>query len=99
MHVFRSYTIHASRNSRLHHTVLFQAGFRRLCRSDPMLSVLFFQVQFRRLELVTTASVELDPASPTFLQEARPTRHVIITRVMVWVILTQVMGWVWGTQV
>lgn len=56
-------------------------------------------VQFRRLELVTTASVELDPASPTFLQEARPTRHIILEirkeedyRISIWIIIGSSLG-------
>ena len=39
------------------------------------------QVEFRKLELVTIASVELNPASSTFLFEARPTRQVSVTMV------------------
>ncbi|XP_048112061.1 integrin alpha-11-like [Alosa alosa] len=56
-------------------------------------------VQFRKLELVTTASVELNPASPTFLHEARPTRHIILEirkeedyRIPIWIIIGSSLG-------
>ncbi|KAL2093430.1 hypothetical protein ACEWY4_010742 [Coilia grayii] len=58
-------------------------------------------VHFRKLELLTSAYVELNPASHTFLQEARPTRHIIleirkevnyIYRIPIWIIIGSSLG-------
>ncbi|XP_042560423.1 integrin alpha-11 [Clupea harengus] len=56
-------------------------------------------VEFRKLELVTIASVELNPASSTFLFEARPTRQIILEirkeeeySIPIWIIIGSTLG-------
>ncbi|XP_053472974.1 integrin alpha-11a isoform X1 [Ictalurus furcatus] len=57
------------------------------------------ELKFKTLELVTTASVELSQASPMFLQEERPIRHIILEvrkeedyRVPIWIIIGSTLG-------
>ncbi|KAK2819825.1 hypothetical protein Q7C36_021471 [Tachysurus vachellii] len=57
------------------------------------------ELKFKTLELVTTASVELSQASPMFLQEERPVRHIILEvrkeedyRVPIWIIIGSTLG-------
>uniref|UniRef100_A0A8C1MS60 Integrin, alpha 11a n=1 Tax=Cyprinus carpio TaxID=7962 RepID=A0A8C1MS60_CYPCA len=57
------------------------------------------QLKFKTLELVTTASVELNPSSPMFLPEERPVRHIILEirkeedyRVSIWIIIGSTLG-------
>jgi len=47
-----------------------------ICQRNWKLFFLSWQLKFKTLELVTTASVELNPSSPMFLPEERPVRHV-----------------------
>ncbi|KTG01892.1 hypothetical protein cypCar_00013436, partial [Cyprinus carpio] len=56
-------------------------------------------LKFKALELVTTASVELNPSSPMFLPEERPVRHIILEirkqedyRVPIWIIIGSTLG-------
>uniref|UniRef100_A0A671QF06 Integrin alpha-11-like n=1 Tax=Sinocyclocheilus anshuiensis TaxID=1608454 RepID=A0A671QF06_9TELE len=56
-------------------------------------------LKFKALELVTTASVELNPTSPMFLPEERPVRHIILEirkeedyRVPIWIIIGSTLG-------
>ncbi|XP_063052513.1 integrin alpha-11-like [Engraulis encrasicolus] len=56
-------------------------------------------IQFRKLELLTSASVELNPASLIFLQEARPSRHIILEirkeedyKISIWIIIGSTLG-------
>ncbi|KAK9971697.1 hypothetical protein ABG768_025051 [Culter alburnus] len=56
-------------------------------------------LKFKTLELVTTASVELNPSSPMFLPEERPVRHIILEirkeedyRVPIWIIIGSTLG-------
>ncbi|KTG34661.1 hypothetical protein cypCar_00017668 [Cyprinus carpio] len=56
-------------------------------------------LKFKTLELVTTASVELNPSSPMFLPEERPVRHIILEirkeedyRVSIWIIIGSTLG-------
>uniref|UniRef100_A0A8C2H780 Integrin, alpha 11a n=1 Tax=Cyprinus carpio TaxID=7962 RepID=A0A8C2H780_CYPCA len=56
-------------------------------------------LKFKALELVTTASVELNPSSPMFLPEERPVRHIILEirkqedyRVPIWIIIGSTIG-------
>ncbi|TRY55695.1 hypothetical protein DNTS_010275 [Danionella cerebrum] len=56
-------------------------------------------LKFRTLELVTTASLELNPSSPMFLLEEKPLRHIILEirkeedyRVPIWIIIGSTLG-------
>ncbi|XP_062845604.1 integrin alpha-11a [Trichomycterus rosablanca] len=56
-------------------------------------------LMFKTLELVTTASVELNQDSPMFLQEERSFRHIILeirkeedSRVPIWIIIGSTLG-------
>ncbi|KAG7283790.1 hypothetical protein CRUP_034414 [Coryphaenoides rupestris] len=56
-------------------------------------------LQFKILELVTSASVELASASPLFLHEDRPLRHIVLEirkegdyRISIWIIIGSTLG-------
>ncbi|KAA0723358.1 Integrin alpha-11 [Triplophysa tibetana] len=56
-------------------------------------------LKFKTLELVTTASAELNPSSPMFLHEERPVRHIFLEirkeedyRVPIWIIIGSTLG-------
>nr|XP_057944628.1 integrin alpha-11a isoform X4 [Doryrhamphus excisus] len=56
-------------------------------------------LRFKILELVTSASVELPPASHMFLQEERPVRNIILEvrkegdyRISIWIVLGSTLG-------
>lgn len=56
-------------------------------------------LQFKILELVTSASVELPSASPLFLHEDRPLRHIMLEirkegdyRISIWIIIGSTLG-------
>uniref|UniRef100_A0A3Q3M2Y7 Integrin, alpha 11a n=1 Tax=Mastacembelus armatus TaxID=205130 RepID=A0A3Q3M2Y7_9TELE len=58
-----------------------------------------FQLKFKILELVTSASVELPSSSPMFLHEERPVRHIILEirkggdyRIPTWIIIGSMLG-------
>uniref|UniRef100_A0A665UVR5 VWFA domain-containing protein n=1 Tax=Echeneis naucrates TaxID=173247 RepID=A0A665UVR5_ECHNA len=58
-----------------------------------------FQLKFKVLELVTSASVELPSSSPMFLHEERPVRHIILEirkggdyRIPTWIIIGSTLG-------
>ncbi|KAI4887714.1 hypothetical protein NFI96_026551 [Prochilodus magdalenae] len=56
-------------------------------------------INFKALELVMTAAIELSPKSPWFLHEDRPTRHIILEirkdedyRIPIWIIIGSTLG-------
>ncbi|XP_076863199.1 integrin alpha-11 isoform X2 [Brachyhypopomus gauderio] len=56
-------------------------------------------INFKALELVMTASIELSPNSPMFLHEERPTRHIILEirkeedyKIPIWIIIGSTLG-------
>ncbi|KAG7473347.1 hypothetical protein MATL_G00094710 [Megalops atlanticus] len=56
-------------------------------------------VKFKTLDLVTTASIELDPSSPMFLNEEKPVRRIILEirkeedyRIPIWIIIGSTLG-------
>ncbi|KAL0967915.1 hypothetical protein UPYG_G00259620 [Umbra pygmaea] len=56
-------------------------------------------VKFKTLALVTAASIELNPSTPMFLHEDRPTRHIILEmrkeedyRIPIWIIVGSTLG-------
>ncbi|XP_026094298.1 integrin alpha-11-like [Carassius auratus] len=58
-----------------------------------------FAVKLKRLDLIMTAAVEMNPSSPMFLHEERPLRHIILEirkeedyRIPVWVIIGSTLG-------
>ncbi|XP_056596195.1 integrin alpha-11 [Triplophysa dalaica] len=58
-----------------------------------------YAVNFKKLELVMTAAVELSSSSPMFLHEERPARHIILeirkeeeSRIPIWVIVGSTLG-------
>ncbi|XP_064168398.1 integrin alpha-11 isoform X2 [Anguilla rostrata] len=58
-----------------------------------------YTVKFKTLDLLTTASIELDPSSPMFLTEERPVRHIILEirkegdhRISIWIIIGSTLG-------
>ncbi|XP_053338716.1 integrin alpha-11 isoform X2 [Clarias gariepinus] len=57
------------------------------------------QVNFKALELVIMAAIELRPNSPVFLHEERPTRHIILEirkdedyKIPIWIIIGSTLG-------
>ncbi|XP_061578292.1 integrin alpha-11-like [Cololabis saira] len=58
-----------------------------------------YAIKFRSLELLTTASVQLEASSPMFLQEDTPVRHIILDlrkeedeSIPIWIILGSSLG-------
>uniref|UniRef100_W5UJ85 Integrin alpha-11 n=1 Tax=Ictalurus punctatus TaxID=7998 RepID=W5UJ85_ICTPU len=56
-------------------------------------------INFKALELVIMAAIELSPNSPVFLHEERPTRHIILEirkdedyRIPIWIIIGSTLG-------
>ncbi|KAJ8252301.1 hypothetical protein COCON_G00216130 [Conger conger] len=58
-----------------------------------------YAVKFKTLDLLTTASIELDRSSPMFLIEEKPERHIILEirkegdhRIPIWIIIGSTLG-------
>ncbi|XP_072529869.1 integrin alpha-11 [Salminus brasiliensis] len=56
-------------------------------------------INFRALELVMTAAIELNPKRPVFLHEERPMRHIILEirkdedyRIPIWIVIGSTLG-------
>ncbi|KAJ8417182.1 hypothetical protein AAFF_G00284090 [Aldrovandia affinis] len=56
-------------------------------------------VKFKTLELLTMATIELNPSSPMFLSEEKPVRHIILEirkegdyRIPIWIIIGSTLG-------
>lgn len=56
--------------------LLFLFGLNEPVDLDQTVFCFFWQVSFRSLQLLTTASIQLEPSSPMFLLEERPVRQV-----------------------
>ncbi|XP_026168102.1 integrin alpha-11 isoform X2 [Mastacembelus armatus] len=69
------------------------------CHQTPDTVHSLFQVNFRSLEILVAASIQLEASSPMFLQEDRPVRQIILElrkeedySIPVWVILGSLLG-------
>ncbi|KAI1904404.1 hypothetical protein AGOR_G00005290 [Albula goreensis] len=56
-------------------------------------------VKFKTMDLLTTASIELDPSSSMFMNEEKPVRHIILEirkegdyRIPIWIIIGSTLG-------